>query len=154
MQVQPVHYGRHIIAGACQDHAFAQVQLVDQRGQFGVVRRHAAPDQHTSQPGIAAVTHQGGPGAQQVGMVFEWVPTGHATDHRRILGQAPLRANACPGLGVGRITRQVIAVGDHHHPIAPVAFFRVAFRCVLRRADNGARHAARQQRAGTQNQAR
>jgi len=132
----------------------AQVQLVDQGSQFGVVGRHAASDQHAAQAAVTPVAHQRGHGAQQVGVVFQRVPAGHAADHGRVFGQAPLRAHARAGLGVRRITRQVIAIGNDDHAVAPVALFGMAFGGVLRRAHDGARHAAGQQRASAQDDAR
>ena len=69
VHVQAVHHRRHIVAGAGQHDTLGQAQPFDQGGQLGVLAGHAAPHQHATQARIAAIAHQRGHRAQQVGVV-------------------------------------------------------------------------------------
>lgn len=153
VQVQAIHHGGHLIAGAGQHQAFPQAELVDQRHQLRIVGRHAAPHQHAAQPRVASIAHQRGHGAQQIAVVLQGIPARHAADHRHIAVQAPLGAHARARGRVGRIARQVVAVRDHHHAVAAIALCGMALRRVLRRAHDRAGQHARQQRAGAQHHA-
>ncbi|CFM84977.1 Uncharacterised protein [Bordetella pertussis] len=87
-------------------------------------------------------------------MVLERIPAGHAADQRRPGGHAPQRSHALARLRIGRVARQVIAIGDHHHARAVVAMLPVARSRILRRAHDGRRQARRQPRAQLEHQPR